>query len=149
MLRNDLIPLLQFLSVFIVAWNTLIPSTGIGLSQQTVIWYKAGGQAHYYSRAHWDVKALSTLLRSQKDLRPHFSFSYRFRRPNYNAVSALRTLLYPQCACSNELDACAFRYIAQRNWREIEATSVRHFRYSRWSSLAPGRVYFYDITVFR
>ena len=62
------------------------------------------------------------LLRFQKDLRPHLSFSYCFRRSHYNAVSALKTLLYPQCACSNELDACAFQYIGQRNWCEIEAT---------------------------
>ena len=32
----------------------------------------------------------------QKDLRPHLSFSYCFRRPHYNAVSALKTLLYPR-----------------------------------------------------
>ena len=50
-----------------------------------------------------------------------FASTYRFRiviaRPRYNAVSVLKTLLYPQCACSNELDACAFQYIA----REIGA----------------------------
>ena len=38
--------------------------------------------------------------RFQKDLRPHLSFSYRFRGPHYNAVSGLETLLYPRCACS-------------------------------------------------
>ena len=31
-------------------------------------------------------------------------------------------LLYPQCACSNELDACVFQYIGLLNWREIETT---------------------------
>ena len=40
--------------------------------------------------------------------------TYRFRivfaRPHYNAVSILKTLLYPQCACSNELDACALPF---------------------------------------
>ena len=50
-----------------------------------------------------------------------FASTYRFRiviaRPSYNAVSVLKTLLSPQCACSNELDACAFQYIA----REIDA----------------------------
>ena len=64
----------------------------------------------------------AVLLRFQKDLRPHLSFSYRFARPHYNAVSVLKTLLDPQFACSNELDACAFQYISPRNWREIEAT---------------------------
>ena len=74
------------------------------------------------------TKAPSTLIRFQTktDL---FCFvfkkicvhSYRFRivfaRPHYNAVFVLKTLLCPQCACSNELDACAFQYIGPRNWR--------------------------------
>ena len=47
----------------------------------------------------------AVLLCFQKDLRPHLSFSYRFRRPHYNAVSAFKTLLYPQCAWSNGLSA--------------------------------------------
>ena len=89
----------------------------------------------------------AVLLRFPRDLRPHFSFLYRFRRPHYN-VSALKTLLYPQCACSNELDAWAFHYIGPRNWSHMVA-SVRHFKYSRSSGLAPGRVYFDDVTVFR
>ena len=83
------------------------------------------------------------MLRFQKDLRPHLSYSYRFRPSTYNTVSVLKTLLYPQCACSNELDACVIQYIGPRNWCEIEATwlvSVRHFGYSRLSGLAPGRV---------
>ena len=50
-----------------------------------------------------------------------YSINYRFRivfaRPHYNAVSVLKTLLYPQCACSNEFDACAFQYIGPRNRR--------------------------------
>ena len=49
-----------------------------------------------------------------------FASTHRFRivftRPHYNAVSVLKTLLYPQCACSNELDACAFQYLGPRNW---------------------------------
>ena len=32
---------------------------------------------------------------------------------------------------------------------EAMAASVRHFGYSPWSGLAPGRVYFDDVTVFR
>ena len=64
----------------------------------------------------------AVLIRFQNNLRPYLSFSYRFPRPHYNAVSILKTLLYPQCACSNELDACAFQYIGPRNWREIEGT---------------------------
>ena len=54
----------------------------------------------------------STLIRFQtktelfcsafkSDLRPH--------------LSVLKMLLYPQCACSNELDACAFQHIGPRN----------------------------------
>ena len=43
-------------------------------------------------------------------------FRIVFARPHYNAVSVLKTLLYPQCACSNELDACAFQYIAPQNF---------------------------------
>ena len=35
-----------------------------------------------------------------------------------------------------------------RNWSHIVA-SVRHFWYSRSSDMAPGRVYFDDVTVFR
>ena len=56
--------------------------------------------------------------------------TYRFRivftRPHYNAQSILKTLLYPQCACSNELDACAFQYVSPRNWSHM-VSSVRHF----------------------
>ena len=78
-------------------------------------------------------KGLSTLIRFQTKtelfcsvFKKIFVHIYRFRivfaRPHYNAVSVLKTLLYPQCACSNELDACAFQYICPRNWREIAAT---------------------------
>ena len=105
------------------------------------------------------IKALSTLIRFQTKTELFCSVfkkicdhTYRFRivfaRPHYNAVSVLKTLLNPQCACSNELNACRFQYIA----REIDAklvASVRHFGYSRSSGLAPGRVYFDDVTVFR
>ena len=51
----------------------------------------------------------AVLLRFQEYLRPHLPFSYRFARPYHNAVSILKTLLYPQCACSNKLDACAIQ----------------------------------------
>ena len=72
-------------------------------------------------------KALSTLIRFQTKTELFWSVfkkicvhTYRFRivfaRPHYNAVSVWKTLLYPQCACSNELDACAFQYIGPRNW---------------------------------
>ena len=95
--------------------------------------------------------ALSTLIRFQTKTELFCSVfkkicvhTYRFRivftRPHYNAVLVLKTLLYPQCACSNELDACAFQYIGPRNCSHIVA-SVRHFGYSRLSGLAPGRVY--------
>ena len=51
-----------------------------------------------------------------------YRFLIVFTRPHYKAVSLLKTLLYPQCACSHELHACAFQYIGPRNWRGIEAT---------------------------
>ena len=57
----------------------------------------------------------AVLLRFQKDLRPHLSFSYRFRPSTLQRRICLKTLLYPQCAWSNELDACAFQYIGPRN----------------------------------
>ena len=63
----------------------------------------------------------AVLLRFQKDLRPHILFSYRFRPSTLQRHICLKTLLYPQCAWSNELDACAFQCIGPRNWREIEA----------------------------
>ena len=62
-----------------------------------------------------------TELRFQKDLCPHLSFSYHFRPSTLQHRICLKTLLYPQCAWSNELDASAFQYIGPRNWREIEA----------------------------
>ena len=61
----------------------------------------------------------AVLLRFQKDLRPHLSFSYRFRLSTLQRRIRLKTLLYPQCACSNELNACAFQYIGPRNWRHM------------------------------
>ena len=64
----------------------------------------------------------AVLLRFQKDLRPHLLFWYRFYPSTLQHHICFRTLLYPQCAWSNELDACAFQYIGPQNWREIEAT---------------------------
>ena len=76
------------------------------------------------SKDIWEMEApgdglLSTLIRFQKTTELFCSvfkkigvhtcrFHIVFARPHYNAVSVLKTLLYPQCACSNELDACAF-----------------------------------------
>ena len=82
------------------------------------------------------IEALSILIRFQTKTELFCSVfkkicvhTYRFRivfaRLHYNAVSVLKTLLYTQCACSNELNACAFQYIGPRNWREIEATWQR------------------------
>ena len=45
-----------------------------------------------------------------------------FRPSTLQRRTCLKKLLYPQCAWSNELYACAFQYIGPRNWREIEAT---------------------------
>ena len=83
----------------------------------------------------------AVLLRFQKDLRPHLSFSDRFSPSTLQRRICLKTLLYPQCAWSNELDACAFQYIGPRNWSYMVAP-VRHFGYSRSSG-------FDDVTVFR
>ena len=77
---------------------------------------------------------MSTLIRFQTKTELFYSVfkkicvhTYRFRivftRPHSdNAVFVLKTHLYSQCACSNELDAGAFQYIGPRNWRKIEAT---------------------------
>ena len=77
----------------------------------------------------------AVLLCFQKNLRPHLPFLYRFTRPHYNAISVLKMLLYPQCTCSNELNACTFQYNYQltklvRNWSYM-VTSVCHFGYSQ------------------
>ena len=62
-----------------------------------------------------------------------FVHTYRFRivfarsAAHYNAVSVLKTLLYSQCACSNELDACAFQYIGPRI--DSLLVSAHHFGY--------------------
>ena len=73
-----------------------------------------------------EFKALSTRIRFQtktelfcsvsKKICGHtYRFLIVFARPHYNTVSVLKTLLYPQRACSNELDACTFQYICPRN----------------------------------
>ena len=93
-----------------------------GASPSSVAWFRS-----YLSEAP------STLIRCQTKTELFCSilknicvYTYGFRivfaRPHYNAVFVVKTLLYPQCACSNELDACAFQYIGPQNWRELEAT---------------------------
>lgn len=72
-------------------------------------------------------KAPSTLIRFQTKtlfcsvFRVICVRTYRFRivfaHSHYNAVFRFENALYPQCACSNELDACAFQYSGPRNWR--------------------------------
>ena len=47
----------------------------------------------------------AVLLRFQKDLRPHLSFSYRFAPPHYNAASVLKMLLYSAHAQINSTHA--------------------------------------------
>ena len=64
----------------------------------------------------------AVLLSFQKGLRPHLSFSYRFCPSTPQRRIYLKTLLNPQCAWLNELDASAFQYIGPQNCREIEAT---------------------------
>ena len=64
----------------------------------------------------------AVLLRFQKDLRPHLSFSYRFRPSTLQRRVRFENAVIPSVRMFNELDACAFQYISPRNWREIEAT---------------------------
>ena len=82
------------------------------------------GPVHTYSFSNENG---AVLLRFQKDLPPHLSFSYRFRPSTLQRRIRLKTLLYPQCAYSSELDACAFQY----NMEPSVRSSVRHFGYSR------------------
>ena len=107
----------------------------------------------------WFPQALSTLIRFQtktelfcsvfKKICVHTCrFRIVFARPHFNAGSVLKTLLYPQCACSNEFDACTFQYIGSRNWSHM-VTSVRHFGYSRSLGVALSRVYFDDVNRFQ
>ena len=49
----------------------------------------------------------AVLLRLKKICVHTCRFRIVFARPHYNAVFVLKTLLHPQCACLNELDACA------------------------------------------
>ena len=70
-----------------------------------------------------------------------FGFVSFFACPHYNAVSVLKTLLYPRCACSKKLGARMRISIYRpaklaQNWSHMVA-SVRHFGYSGSSGLAP------------
>ena len=56
----------------------------------------------------------AVLLRFHTDLRPHLSFSYRFARPHYNAVSVLKTLLY-QAPESLIYKTLIFQFIQDKN----------------------------------
>ena len=60
----------------------------------------------------------AVLLRFQKKICVH---TYRFRPFTLQRRIRFKNALYPQCACSNELDACAFQYIGPRNWCKIKA----------------------------
>ena len=103
------------------------------------------------------LKASSTLIRFQtktelfcsvfKKICVHtYRFHIVFARLHYNAISVLKTLLYPQCACSKwtrRMRISIYRPAKlARNWSHMVA-SVRHFGYSRSSGLAPG----HDVTV--
>ena len=65
----------------------------------------------------------AVLLRFQNDLRPHLSFSPVHTTTPYPFFDVLKTLLYPQCACSNELDACVTHVHFNISAREIGAKS--------------------------
>ena len=67
----------------------------------------------------WFSSAPSTLIRFEtktelfcsvfkKNCVHAYDFRIVFARTHCNTVSVLKTLLYTQCACSNELNACAF-----------------------------------------
>ena len=96
------------------------------------------------------IKAPSTLIRFQTETELFCSVfkqicvhTYRFRivfaRPHYNAVSVLKTLLYPLLKWTRRMRIPIYRPAKlARNWSHMVA-SVRHFGYSRWSGLAPFR----------
>ena len=77
------------------------------------------------------------LLRFQKDLRPHLSFSCRFRPSTLQRRIRLKTL-YPLSAHTQMNSTHAHFNISAR-----EIGAILH------SLLAPGRVYLDDVTVFR
>ena len=58
----------------------------------------------------------TVLLRFQKDLPPHLSFSYRFCPSTLQHLIRFENAFIPSVG-SNELDAYAFQYIGPRDWR--------------------------------
>ena len=62
----------------------------------------------------------AVLLRFQKDLRPHLSFSYRFRPSTPQRRIRFGNAFIPSVRMLKELDTCAFQYNDPRNWREID-----------------------------
>ena len=107
-------------------------------------------------------KALSTLIRFQTKTELFCSVfkkicvhTYRFRilfaRPYYNAVSVENAVIpsVRMVKWTRRLRISIYRPAKLApNWSHMVA-SVRHLGYSRSSGLAPGRVYFDDVTVFR
>ena len=68
----------------------------------------------------------AVLPRFQKALRPHLTFSYRFRPSILQRRIRFENAFIPSVRMlSSEFDACAFQYIGPRNWREIEVTWER------------------------
>ena len=83
----------------------------------------------------------------QKDLCPHLPFSYRFRPSTLQRPNRLETVLYVQM---NSMQAHFNMSAAElAPFLILSIASVRHIGYSRSSGLAPGRIYFDDVTVFR
>ena len=92
------------------------------------------------------------LLRFQNDLRQHLSFSYRFLLSTLQSRIRFENTFTPSVRMfkwTRTIRISIYRPAKlARNWSHMVA-SVRHFGYSRSSGLAPGRVYFDDVTVFR
>ena len=94
----------------------------------------------------------AVLLRFQKDLCPHLSFSYRFRPFTLQRPIRFENAFIPSMRMlkwTRPMRISIYRPAKlARNWSHMIA-SVRHFGYSWSSGLAPGCIYFDDVTVFR
>ena len=105
-------------------------------------------------------KGLSTLIRFQtktelfcsvfkKDLRPHLSFSYRFRPSTLQRRIRFENAFIPSVRMLKWTRRMRLSiYLPAKLARNCShmVASVRHFGYSRSSGLAPGSVYFDDVT---
>ena len=104
--------------------------------------------SHWQSIILTNIKALSGLIRFQKDLRPRLSFSYRFRPSTPQRRIRFGNAFIPSVRMLKELDTCAFQYNDPRNWREIDGVCPPFWILTvEWSGARS--CLFDDITVFR